>query len=399
MEKMMRSKMIYADHASTTNLSPNVIRAIIPYLTKYYGNPSSAHTVGRIANDAVEEARTKIAECLQCYPSEVFFTSGATESNNWAIWGSLLASNKKHLVVSSIEHPSVLNLCKHLAYCGYKASYVGADENGVVKLQEIENSISDDTALVAVMAVNNETGVIQPIDEISQIAHKRGVPFFCDAVQAIGRIPIHLNNQKIDYLSISGHKIHSTKGTGILYVNRNSVIPPVIYGGGQENGLRSGTENVPGIVGISVALQDILDIGYDNATVQQMSEKILRCINSIPFSQINGYSARRVPGLVNACFEFIDGSDLVNRLNSLGICVSSSSACGASSQSPSHVLLAMGIPEHIARGSLRISINEYNTMEEVDYICKVLPDTVQSLRNFSPEYLRFCRRNGFFSQV
>ncbi len=384
------SRKVYADAASTTGVSDAVLKAMQPFFQTEYGNPSSAHTLGQQAKAAVSQAREMIAAQLRCSEDELYFTSGGTESDCWAIIGSALATTKRHIIVSIIEHPAVLNCCKMLEQFGYRLSYAGVNADGQISVEDIEKNICDDTFLVIAMMANNETGVIQPIDEISAVSHKYGVSLFSDCVQAIGSVSINLSLQKIDLLSISGHKICGPKGTGLLYVNERCKIAPIIYGGGQERGLRSGTENVAGIVGLAVAIQQAV-CDLDKNTVRSLRAVLHDCISKIPYTTINGDCSPTLPGIISACFDYIEGSDLVRYLNEYGIFASSSSACSTNSGRPSHVLLAMGIPYSRARGALRLSINGNNTLQDIKYICKVLPLAVQRLRSQNPEYIRLFR--------
>lgn len=376
-------RKVYADAASTTRVSDAVLTAMQPFFQTEYGNPSSAHTPGRQAKAAVSQAREMIAAQLRCGEDELYFTSGGTESDCWAIIGSALATTKKHMVVSAIEHPAVLNCCKMLERFGYRVSYAGVNADGQISVEDIEKNICDDTFLVIAMMANNETGVIQPIDEISSVSHKHGVALFSDCVQAIGSVPIDLSLQKIDLLSISGHKICGPKGTGLLYVNGRYKIAPIIYGGGQEKGLRSGTEYVAGIIGLAVAIQQAV-CNSDKSTVREMRALLHDCISKIPNTTINGDRSPTLPGIISACFDYIEGGDLVRYLDERGIFTSSSSACSTNSINPSHVLLAMGVPYSRARGALRLSIDRNNTLQDIKYICKVLPLAVQRLRSQNP---------------
>lgn len=380
-------RQIYVDAASTTPVSDAVLEAMSPFFQVKYGNPSSAHALGIQAKEAVTKARTIIAKKLRCDAEELYFTSGGTESDCWAIIGSALATTKRHLVVSSIEHPAVLNCCEMLKRLGYRVSYAGADSNGQISVSDIEKSICSDTFLIVAMIANNETGVIQPVDEISLIARRFGVPLFSDGVQTLGSIPVNLSQEKVDMFSISGHKIHGPKGIGLLYVNKRHVIAPMICGGGQERGFRGGTENVAGIVGLATAIQESIN-NLDKTPVKKMKALLYECIQSIPYAAINGVSVPTLPGIVSACFDYIEGSDLVRCLNEYGIFASSSSACSTNTDGPSHVLRAMGVPYSRARGAFRLSFNTSNTMDEIEYICKVLPKVVQQLRNLNPEYVR-----------
>lgn len=384
-------RKVYADAASTTRISDAVLKAMQPFLQTEFGNPSSTHALGYQAKEAILHAREVIAAQLHCSKDELYFTSGGTESDCWAIIGSALATTKKHIIVSAIEHHAVLNCCKMLERFGYHMSYAGVNADGQISVEDIEKHICDDTFLIVAMMANNETGVIQPIDEISAVSHRYGIALFSDGIQAIGGIPIDLSLQKIDLLSISGHKICAPKGIGLLYVNDRCKIAPIIYGGGQEKGLRGGTENVAGIVGLAAAVQQAV-CNLDKNTVRKMRTLLHDCISKIPYATINGDRSPTLPGIISACFDYVEGADLVRYLNEYGIFASSSSACSTNSINPSHVLLAMGIPYSRARGALRLSINGNNTFQEIEYICEVLPLVVQRLRSQNPEYIRLFRK-------
>lgn len=392
MDRQLRE--IYVDAASTTPVSDAVLEAMSPFFQAKYGNPSSAHILGFQAKDAVSQARAAIAKELRCDAEELYFTSGGTESDCWAVIGSALATTKKHLIVSSIEHPAVLNCCKMLEHLGYRVSYVGTNSNGQISVEDIEKNIGSDTFLIAAMMANNETGVIQPIDEISSVSRSSGIPFFSDGVQAIGSIPVDLSQGKIDMLSISGHKIRGPKGIGLLYISKRHTIAPIIYGGGQEGGFRGGTENIAGIVGLAAAIQESVNNLLDKTNVRKMKALLYECINNIPYASINGDCSPTLPGIISACFDYVEGADLVRFLNRYGIFASSSSACSTNSDGPSHVLRAMGVPYARARGAFRLSFNESNTMDEIEYICEVLPEVIQQLRNQNPEYLRLYGRQS-----
>lgn len=385
---MKNNAKIYMDNAATTAVSRDVFESMLPYYQTSFGNPSSVHCFGMQARKAIEDARIRIADALNCAPVELYFTSGATEANNLAVMGTILHAEKKKVVVSCIEHPSILSCCKFLERFGYKVSYIGVDSAGVIDLDAFRREIDANTAIACVMMANNETGVIQPIEEISDISHYYDVPLLADAVQAIGNIPIALNQNKIDFLSITGHKIKAPKGIGVLYAKKGTALRPIIYGGGQERGIRSGTENVPAIVGLSTAVASSVSNISVKRLVLDMKKSILNCINSIPFSYVCGNMSYTLPGIINVCFDYINGSDLVRYLDSFGICVSSASACSSNSSQPSHVLLSMGIPYDRARGALRISINEDNTTDEINCITRILPKAISDLRMMDPEYRR-----------
>lgn len=384
-------KMIYVDHAATTRVLPEVHAAMEPYLTEKFGNPSSAHGLGVGAREAVEAARRKISEVLSCFPDEIVFTSGGTEADNAALIGVALASIKKEIITSQIEHPAVLNTCSFLEEMGCRISRIGADANGIVNMEELSAAVTDATALVSVMMANNETGVIQPYAEIGQLARHHSALYVCDAVQAIGSVPFSFSSSCVDLMSLSGHKLGAPKGIGALIVRRGTPFRPFLYGGGQEHGVRSGTENVAGIVGLAVAVEKAMSSDcYDS--VWQMKRRLMDCIGDIPLSHINGSIEHTIPGTLNVSFDYVNGYDLVSYLSSKGICASSSSACASSTGRPSHVLLAMGCSVEQARGSLRFSINRFNTMDEMNKICEILPQAVQLLRKQNPMYVN--RKGG-----
>ena len=381
--------MIYLDNAATTPILPEVRKAMEPYLTEEFGNPSSTHAMGQASREAVENARKRIAAALSCSPDEVIFTSGGTEADNLAILGVVAASSRKSIVTTKIEHPAVLNTCAFLERMGYSVTYVGVDHRGILSLDELKAAVNDDTALVAVMSVNNEVGSIQPISEAAAIAHARGALFFTDAVQAIGHIPLCFSASPMDLLSLSGHKLGAPKGVGALLARRGTPLSPTLHGGGQERGLRSGTENVPAIVGLATAVE----LAVDSVTAGQLAREqtamlqvLLDSAREIPFTHVHHTPDATVPGILNLCFDYLNGADLVSLLSAKGICVSSSSACASGTGAPSHVLLAMGLSPDTARGALRISLGRHNTLEEIQALCRILPRSVEMLRKQNPTY-------------
>ena len=380
------TKMIYVDNAATTRVLPEVLSAMEPYLHENYGNPSSVHKLGTLAGNAILAARKRMAEALSCYPDEIIFTSGGTEADNAAIIGAALASTKKGIITSQIEHPAVLNTCGFLEKMGYRVSRIGADPDGLVQMDQLVHAITDDTALISVMMVNNETGVIQPYADIGQLARKHAALYFCDAVQGIGAVPFQFSTSPVDLLSLSGHKLGAPKGIGALIVRRGTRLHPFLHGGGQERGLRSGTENVAGIVGLSVAVEMAMESGC-HSDVLKMKQQLISCVSQIPHSHINGSLEHTIPGTLNVSFDYVNGYDLVSFLSAKGICASSSSACASSTGKPSHVLSAMGCSPERAGGSLRFSVNRFNTMEEIQSICEILPQAVQILRKQNPSYV------------
>ena len=381
------SRFVYADNAATTSVSPEVIKAMMPCFESDWGNPSSLHDKGRDAKDILEDARARVAASLGAEPSEIYFTSCGTESDNWAIRGAVMrlkAKGKTHIVTSKIEHHAVLHTCQALEREGFAVTYVGVDENGIVSLDEVRAAVTDKTALVAIMYANNEIGTIQPISEITEIAHAAGALMFTDAVQAVGNLPINLKELRVDMLALSGHKLHAPKGIGALFIRKGVVINNLIEGGGQEKRKRGGTENLPYIVGLAKALEIANESLPELERVRVMRDRLIAELTKIPYSRLNGHRTERLPGIVNVGFEFIEGESLLLWLDIAGICASTGSACSSASLEPSHVLLAMGVPHEKAHGSLRISISRDTTDEDVDYIIEKVPEIVEKLRNMSP---------------
>ena len=381
-------RFVYADNAATTPVSQTVLNAMLPYYTEKYGNPSSLYAVGREAKKALEEARENVANHLGALPNEIFFTSGGSEADNWAIKGvahELAKKGKKHIITSKFEHHAVLHTTEALEKEGFEVTYLEVYENGIVKPEDVEKAIREDTALVTIMYANNEIGTIQPISEIGAICKKHGVLFHTDAVQAVGNVKINVKEENIDLLSLSGHKLHAPKGVGALYVRRGIRLPNLISGGAQERGKRAGTENVAGIVALSVAMDEAYaNLDERNARLIRMRDRLIEGASKIERSRLNGDAVKRLPGNFNMCFEGIEGESLLLKLDFAGICASSGSACTSGSLDPSHVLLAIGLPHEIAHGSLRISFSDQNTEEDVDYILEVLPGIVSYLRDISP---------------
>ena len=379
---------VYADNAATTCTSQKALDAMMPYLTGQYGNPSSLYSFGQTAREAIEEARKTVAECIGAQPREIYFTSGGSEADNQAILSAAKAGarkNRRHLISTTFEHHAVLHTLKKLEKEGFEVTLLPVHEDGVVRMEDLEAAVRDDTALVTVMFANNEIGTVQPVSEIGAFCREKGIPFHTDAVQAVGHMAIDVEAMKIDMLSMSGHKFHSPKGTGVLYAKRNVPVYNLIEGGGQERGKRAGTENVAGIVALAAALKESCDAIEENtAKILPMRDRLIAGLGKIPHSVINGSLSSHVPGTVNICFEGLEGDGLLLMLDRNGICASSGSACNAGSVDPSHVLLAIGLPYEVAHGSLRLSIGEYNTMEEIDHILQVVPQVVETLRSKSP---------------
>lgn len=375
---------IYADNAATTRLSDAAFEAMKPYMLNEYGNASTLYKLGRSAHKAVENARGVFAKGINALPAEIYFTSGGTESDNWAIKGTahrLAESGKKHIVTDNIEHHAVLHSAKALEREGFEVTYVSADNNGLVRAEDVAAAIRPDTAMVSVMFANNELGTIQPVAEIGSICRSAGVLFHCDAVQAAGILPIDVKAMNIDLLSISAHKFHGPKGVGVMYVRRGCVPETYIDGGEQERGHRAGTENVAGIVGAAAAFAEAMSERDEKAErLCAMRDEIQSGLMKIPGAQVNGGAAPRLPGTLNMSFDGIDGQSLIFELDLKGLAASSGSACASGSVNPSHVLLALGLPYKLAHGSLRLSLGKYNTPDEAERIIRIVSDTVAELR-------------------
>ena len=388
-------KYIYLDNAATTRVAPEVLEAMTPYFTEYYGNPSSIYSFAGKSKDAMEEARAKIAGILGAKPEEIYFTGGGSESDNWALKATAEAyANKgKHIITSTIEHHAILHTCEYLEKHGYEVTYVGVDENGIIRLDELEQAIRPDTILISVMAANNEIGSIQPLKEIGEIARKHGVFFHTDAVQAFAHIPLNVDEMNIDMLSASGHKINGPKGIGIMYIRKGVKIGSFIHGGAQERKRRAGTHNVPGIIGMAKAAE-IADAKMEERMAYEIRLRdhlIERVLAEIPYSRLNGDRTKRLPNNANFCFRFIEGESMLIKLDQKGICGSSGSACTSGSLDPSHVLLAIGLPHEIAHGSLRLTISQETTMGDIDYTVDELKKIIEQLRSISPLYEDFVK--------
>ena len=380
-------RKVYLDNAATTALSPRVLEAMLPYFTQYYGNPSSVHAFGREAKQGLDKARDQVAKALHCEPSEVIFTGCGTESDNTVLLGvaQRYGDKGKHIITTNVEHHAILHTCEYLEKQGYSVTYLPVDQDGLVTAEQVAAAIRPDTILVSIMFANNEVGTIMPIQEIGAVCKEKGVLFHTDAVQAVGHIPVDVQAMHIDMLSLSAHKFHGPKGVGALYCRKGIRLPSYIMGGAQERGRRAGTENVAGIVGLGAAIQLATEQLEENrAKMTALRDRLIEGLSKIPHSAVNGDLEHRLPGNVNLCFEGIEGESLLLLLDAAGICASSGSACTSGSLDPSHVLLAIGRPHEVAHGSLRLSLCEWNTQEEVDHILREVPRVVEYLRSMSP---------------
>ena len=379
---------IYADNAATTKMSRTAIDAMLPYMETYFGNPSSLHTIGQQAAEALQKARETVAECLGCQPREITFTSGGSEADNQALVSAARIGErkgKKHIISTAFEHHAILHTLKKLEKEGFEVQLLDVGPTGTITAQQVADAIREDTCLVTIMYANNEIGSIMPIPEIGAVCKEKGVLFHTDAVQAAGHLHIDVKAQNIDMLSLSAHKFHGPKGVGLLYARQGIPLTNIIEGGAQERGKRAGTENIPGIVSMAAALKEACDhIDENAAKVSALRDKLIAGLSRIPHSAVNGDLEHRLPGNVNFCFEGIEGESLLLLLDAKGICASSGSACTSGSLDPSHVLLAIGRPHEVAHGSLRLSLCEWNTQEEVDYMLQVIPEVVEYLRGMSP---------------
>lgn len=391
-------KIIYLDNAATTQVDPRVLEAMLPFFTEYYGNPSAVYSFAETAKKAVEDAREKLAELIHAKKDEIYFTGGGSESDNWALKATAEAyGNKgKHIITSKIEHHAILHTCEWLEKHGYEVTYLDVDEKGLVSPEELEKAIRPDTILISIMAANNEIGTIEPLAEIGEIAHKHGILFHTDAVQAFGHIPLDVDAMHIDMLSASGHKINGPKGIGIMYIRKGVKIRSFIHGGAQERQRRAGTHNVPGIVGFGKAAE--LALANMDERIKYETELrdylIKRVSSEIPYTRVNGDLEKRLPNNANFCFRFIEGESMLILLDQNGICGSSGSACTSGSLDPSHVLLAIGLPHEIAHGSLRLSLSEKTTKEDIDFTVDELKKIIERLRNMSPLYEDFVKKNS-----
>jgi cysteine desulfurase len=395
---MGAQRTIYMDHSATTQVKPEVLEAMIPYFTEHFGNPSSIYRIARHSKKAIDSARMQTAKALGADPDEIYFTSGGSESDNWAIKGVALANRKRgnHIITTQVEHHAVLHTCQFLEKEGFEVSYLPVDQYGLVNPVDLEKAITDKTILISVMYANNEIGTIEPVGELGTIARNHKVYFHTDAVQAIGNIPIDVKSQNIDLLSLSAHKFYGPKGAGALYIRKGVRIENLIHGGGQERKRRAGTENIAGIVGLGKAIElATADIPGHNAKIKSMRDRLIKgVLEKIPNSRLNGHPEKRLPGNFNVSFEFIEGESMLLWLDDEGVCASTGSACTSGSLEPSHVLLATGLPVEISHGSLRLTLGDANREEDVDFVLDILPKVVQKLRDMSPLYQKSGKEGG-----
>jgi len=393
----MEKKIIYLDNAATTRTKPEVVEAMLPYFTENYGNPSSVYTFAGQNKAAVTAARETIAKSLNAQTQDIYFTAGGSESDNWALKAAMEAYKDKgnHLITSKIEHHAILHTCEYLEKQGCEVTYIDVDENGVVDLEQLGAAIRPTTVLISIMYANNEIGTIQPVRQIGKIAKEHGVLFHTDAVQAYGQLPIDVASENIDMLSASAHKLNGPKGIGFLYIRKGLKLRSLIHGGGQERKRRAGTENVPGIVGFGKAAEIAHETMDQRTRIEAGLRNYLvkRVLSEIPYTRLNGHSSVRLPNNANFSFQFIEGESLLIMLDMKGICASSGSACTSGSLDPSHVLLAIGLPHEIAHGSLRLTLSDETTLDDIDYTVDQLKEIVQNLRNMSPLYEDFVKKN------
>ena len=383
-------ELIYLDNAATTRMLPEVLDAMMPYLTDRYGNPSSIHAFGASCNAACEEARKQVASVINAKENEIYFTAGGTESDNWALMSVayMKKSKGKHIITSAIEHHAIFETCEFLSRDGFEITFVGVDDQGIIRMDELKAAIRPDTILISVMYANNEIGTVQPIREIGALARSKGIIFHTDAVQAFGHIPIDVEADNIDLLSASAHKLHGPKGVGMLYMKNGIKLTPLLHGGAQERNRRAGTLNVPGIVGFGKAAEIAKkNMAATGAKLKDMNHYLMdRILKEIPFSKLNGDRDKRLPGSVNISFRFIEGESMLMMVDMKGVAASTGSACASGSLDPSHVLLAIGLPHEIAHGSIRLTMSEDTTKEDLDYTVEVLKEVVAKLRAMSPLY-------------
>jgi cysteine desulfurase len=389
-------KNVYMDYSATTYVKPEVLEEMLPYFTEKFGNPSSFYGISRETKRAIDKAREQVAELLNCLPDEVYFTGGGSEADNWAIKGIASAHKNKgnHIITTKIEHHAVLHTCAYLEKNGFDVTYLDVDEEGFINLEDLKNAITDKTILVSIMFANNEIGTIQPIKEIGEICREKKVFFHTDAVQAVGNVPVDVKDMNIDMLSLAGHKIYGPKGIGVLYIKKGIKIDNLIHGGAQEKNRRAGTENIAAIVGLGKAME----LASNNLQEHMkkmiaLRDKLMDGLLKVPYTRLNGPKGdKRLPGNVNVCFRFIEGESILLSLDFKGVCASSGSACTSGSLDPSHVLLAIGLPHEIAHGSLRLTMGEGSTEEDVDYVLDVVPPIIERLRNMSPLWDDFLKK-------
>ncbi len=391
------NKLIYLDNAATTKTSPEVVEAMLPYFTEHFGNASAIYGIGSSNKEAISNARAQIAKVLGANENEIYFTAGGSESDNWALKATCeaYAGKGKHIITSRIEHHAILHTCEYLEKNGYEVTYVNVDENGVIKMDELKAAIRPDTILISVMFANNEIGTIQPVKEIGALAHEHGILFHTDAVQAFGQVPINVDEMNIDMLSSSAHKLHGPKGIGFLYIRKGVKIRSFVHGGAQERKRRAGTENVPGIIGFAKAAE-MAEATMEERILKETKLRdylISRVMEEIPYTKLNGHRSQRLPNNANFSFRFVEGESMLILLDEKGICASSGSACTSGSLDPSHVLLAIGLPHEIAHGSLRLTLSEETTKEDIDYTVDNLKQIIERLRGMSPLYEDFIRKN------
>jgi cysteine desulfurase len=395
---MGAKRIIYMDHSATTYVRKEAVEAMTPYHAEHFGNPSSIYSIARESKMVIDTAREQAAKALGAEPDEIYFTSGGSESDNWAIKGVAFVNRKKgnHIITSKIEHHAVLHTCEYLEKEGFTVTYLPVDQYGLVDPAELEKAITDKTVLISIMYANNEIGTIEPIAELGAIARRHKIPFHTDAVQAVGNIPIDVNAQNIDLLSLSAHKFYGPKGVGALYIRKGTKIDNLIHGGGQERRRRAGTENIAGIVGLGIAIElATADIEGHNLKIRALRDRLMSGILAkIPNSRLNGHPEKRLPGNINISFEFIEGESMLLWLDDEGICASTGSACTSGSLEPSHVLLATGLPVEISHGSLRLTLGDINTDADVDFVLEVLPKVVSRLREMSPLYQKSGKEGG-----
>jgi cysteine desulfurase len=389
-------KNVYMDYSATTYVKPEVLEEMLPYFTEKFGNPSSFYGISRITKMAIDKAREQVAKALNCLPGEVYFTGGGSEADNWAIKGIASAHKNKgnHIITTKVEHHAVLHTCAYLEKNGFDVTYLDVDKEGFINLEDLKNAITDKTILVSIMFANNEIGTIQPIKEIGEICREKKVFFHTDAVQAVGNIPVDVEDMNIDMLSLAGHKIYGPKGIGVLYIKKGIKIDNLIHGGAQEKNRRAGTENIASIVGIGKALELATDnLEEHMEKLVALRDKLMDGLLKVPYTRLNGPKGdKRLPGNVNVCFRFIEGESILLSLDFKGVCASSGSACTSGSLDPSHVLLAIGLPHEIAHGSLRLTMGEGSTEDDVDYVLDVVPPIIERLRNMSPLWDDFLKK-------